>query len=75
VVDNDNTPFSPSMVEKTWLRAINDRLELDCLMTNKRFRKKAIKLSLVKNTWKGVLKDEEQLPSNWAGAARVLVGI
>ncbi|KAK0240999.1 hypothetical protein EDD85DRAFT_763089 [Armillaria nabsnona] len=75
VVDNTDVPFSASTVENTWLRAINNRLELDCLMTNKRFGKRALKHGVVKNTWKGVLRDEEQLPSNWAGASGFLVGI
>ncbi|KAK0213305.1 hypothetical protein DFS33DRAFT_1248256, partial [Desarmillaria ectypa] len=75
VVDNANAPFSASMVENTWLRAINNRLKLDRLMTNKRFGKRALKHGIVKSTWKGVLRDEEQLPSNWVGASGVLVGI
>ncbi|KAK0421779.1 hypothetical protein EV421DRAFT_1724225, partial [Armillaria borealis] len=75
VVDNENAPFTANAVEKTWLKSVNDRLDLDCLMTNKRFGKKALKHEVVKKTWKGILKDEKQLPSNWAGAAGVLVGI
>lgn len=75
VVDNESTPFSAATVERAWLRAINDRLELDCLMTNERFGKRALKQNIVKSTWKGVLRAEEQLPSNWAGAVGVLVGI
>ncbi|KAK0421829.1 hypothetical protein EV421DRAFT_2012316 [Armillaria borealis] len=75
VVDNESAPFTASAVEKMWLKSVNDRLELDCLMTNKRFGKKALKHEVVKKTWKGVLKDERQLPSNWAGAVGVLVGI
>ncbi len=75
MVDNADVPFSVSMVENTWLRAINDRIELDCLMTNKRFSKRALKHGIVKSTWKGVLREEEQLPNNWVGASGVLVGI
>lgn len=63
------------MVEKTWLKAVNDQLEIDCLMTRKKFGQKAQKPQKVQQTWKGVLKDEEQLPRNWMGAAGVLVGI
>ncbi len=75
VVENENAPFPADVVVKTWLKAINDRLEMDCLMMNSSFRKKALKHSIVKSTWTGTLKNEAQLPSDWTGVARVLVGI
>ncbi|KAK0429607.1 hypothetical protein EV421DRAFT_1947584 [Armillaria borealis] len=58
VVENNNAPFPADVVVKTWLKAINDRLEMDVLMTNRSFRKKALKHSTVKSTWTGTLKDE-----------------
>ncbi len=75
VVENENAPFPADVMVKTWLKAINDRLEMDCLMMNSSFRKKALKHSIVKSTWTGTLKNEAQLPSDWTGVARVLVGI
>ncbi|KAK0478993.1 hypothetical protein IW261DRAFT_1628625 [Armillaria novae-zelandiae] len=75
VISRENEHLPPGMVEKTWLKAVNDRLEMDYLMTRKKFGRKAQKPQRVQQTWSRVLKDEQQLPRNWTGAAGVLVGI
>ncbi|KAF5388106.1 hypothetical protein D9615_000030 [Tricholomella constricta] len=63
-------------IQNKWLQAINKRLKFDCLMTDKnRYGRKALRPSLVKNTWKGVLRNEEQLPINWTYSTGVLVGM
>ncbi|KAJ6458943.1 hypothetical protein C8R47DRAFT_994902, partial [Mycena vitilis] len=47
----------------------------DCAMTEKlKYEKKAIKMSLVKGTWKKVLKDEHALSKDWPREVGVLVG-
>ena len=47
-------------IQNKWCKAINNRLNLDCILTNMRYGKKAIKKSLVKHTWRKVLKDEDR---------------
>ncbi|KAJ7106482.1 hypothetical protein C8R43DRAFT_1080647 [Mycena crocata] len=69
-------PATPREARNRWLRAINNRLKIDCIMTNEvKFGKKAIQKKLVKETWKNVLKDESTLPKDWTWETEVLVGI
>ena len=59
-----------------WTNAINKRLTIDRHLTNDiRFGKRALNSKLVKNTWRGCLKNEEYLPENWDRNRGVLVGI
>ncbi|KAF5382437.1 hypothetical protein D9615_002719 [Tricholomella constricta] len=61
--------------ENRWYEAINRRLKFDCLMTdNMRYGRKAIRSSLVRQTWKNTLQNEENLPENWYAKTGVLVG-
>ncbi|KAH9919254.1 uncharacterized protein B0H18DRAFT_1086704 [Fomitopsis serialis] len=64
-------------IRNKWTHAMNDRLAMDCHLTNKKkYGKKAIKPKLVEETWSGVLKNENQLPHDWTkGKVEVLVGI
>ncbi|KAJ6458146.1 hypothetical protein C8R47DRAFT_913115, partial [Mycena vitilis] len=56
-------PASLQEIQNRWRKAINNRLSLDCMLTNdSKYGKKAIKKSLVKKTWCKVLKDEDRLP-------------
>lgn len=68
---------TPDEIQQRWLRAINERLESDCKLTDKKkYKKKALKQSLVEKTWEGTLLNEGELPHNWArGKTEVLVGI
>ncbi|KAF5375513.1 hypothetical protein D9615_009166 [Tricholomella constricta] len=62
-------------IENRWYEAINRRLKFDCLMTdNVRYGRKAIRSSLVKQTWEGTLNDEPNLPEKWYRTTGVLVG-
>ncbi|KAF5378486.1 hypothetical protein D9615_007135 [Tricholomella constricta] len=62
-------------VVNKWYEAINRRLKFDCLMTdNTRYGRKAIRSTLVKQTWKNTLQDEGNLPVNWYTRTGVLVG-
>ena len=63
-------------VEKIWLRAINERLKLDCQMTNRaKYGRKALRQELVEKTWERVLDNQLDLPENWSRNTGVLVGI
>ena len=64
----------PEELKNRWYKVMDDRLEMDCRMTNLRYGKKGLKTRVVTSTWKGTLKNEEDLPSNWTEVSRVLVG-
>ena len=53
-------------VDRRWLASMNQRLQLDCEMTKKKYGKRALSAYLVQNTWSGTLRDEHQLPPQWA---------
>ncbi|KAF8214141.1 RnaseH-domain-containing protein [Mycena galopus ATCC 62051] len=64
------------MIKNRWLHAINNRLAVDCAMTNElKYGKKAVKVSLVKATWKKTLKGERTLAKDWPRTDGVLVGV
>ncbi|KAE9387763.1 hypothetical protein BT96DRAFT_1078888 [Gymnopus androsaceus JB14] len=75
VIANEHAPFSEMEVENRWIRMMNERLEIDCQMTDGRYGKKALSKKLVMQTWKGTLKDEGTLPEDWTTKSGVLVGI
>jgi hypothetical protein len=59
-----------------WLKAINTRLQTDCLLTNSiRYGSKALSPVLVQCTWQGTLQNEQSLSDDWHKSAGVLVGI
>ncbi|KAJ7587188.1 hypothetical protein C8J56DRAFT_787068, partial [Mycena floridula] len=48
-----------------WIRAMSNRLAIDCLMTNKKkYSSKAISKLLVLQTWQKVLYEENRLPED-----------
>ncbi|KAH7907268.1 hypothetical protein BJ138DRAFT_1014824, partial [Hygrophoropsis aurantiaca] len=62
------------IIAKRWIDTINRRIQTDrFLAKNRNYRK--INSSLVKNTWKGTLKNEESIQTDWVTALEVLVGI
>lgn len=74
--DNSEHFHSEKEILNRWLKAINNRIKLDRMLTNTmRFSNKAIKESLVLKTWSGVLLNEENLPDNWIRQSGVLVGM
>ena len=76
--DEDSQEHGNIATETTnrWINAINKRLTIDRLLTNdKRFGKRALNKKLVKSTWRGCVKNEENLPTNWHWKKEVLVGI
>ncbi|KAF8897701.1 ribonuclease H-like protein, partial [Infundibulicybe gibba] len=55
-----------SELENKWEYSINRHLKLDCLTADaRRYGSKAIPHHIVKNTWKGILLNEDRLPDNW----------
>ncbi|KAJ7631436.1 ribonuclease H-like protein [Mycena polygramma] len=75
-VINEKEPASVTEIHNRWVHQIQIRLSLDCAMTDKlKYEKKAIKMSLVKGTWKKVLKNEHLLSKDWPREVGVLVGI
>jgi ribonuclease HI len=67
---------SSAKIRNRWLKTINNRLAIDCAMTDKlKYGKKALKASLVKGTWRKTLKDERTLAKDWHKAGGVLVGV
>jgi ribonuclease HI len=69
-------PAPLAKIQNRWLKIINNRLALDCAMTDKfKYAKKALKISLVKRTWKKTLKDERTLAKDWPKTVGVLVGV
>ncbi|KAJ7101781.1 hypothetical protein C8R44DRAFT_641334 [Mycena epipterygia] len=75
-VIQQNGPAPLAKIQNRWLKTINNRLAVDCAMTNDlKYGKKALKESLVKMTWKKTLKDERTLGRNWPRTVGVLVGI
>ncbi|KAJ7228054.1 hypothetical protein C8J57DRAFT_1080708, partial [Mycena rebaudengoi] len=69
-------PASLPEIRNRWLHSINNRLAIDCTMTNEwKYGRKAIKPKIVKQTWCKVLKDERILPKEWTRGVEVLMGI
>ncbi|KAF8912565.1 hypothetical protein CPB85DRAFT_1220060, partial [Mucidula mucida] len=71
-VINEKPPSSRREIENRFRYTINRRLELDCLLSDKkRFGKKAISKSLVLNTWRDVIPNDDDRTRE----SGVLVGI
>ncbi|KAJ7266621.1 hypothetical protein C8J57DRAFT_1182374 [Mycena rebaudengoi] len=69
-------PASLPEIRNRWLKSINNRLAIDCARTNDRkYGKRSIKPSVVKQTWKNTLNNEDSLPKDWPREVGVLVGI
>jgi len=67
---------SPHEIHNKWLQAINTRLRMDSVQTNKKiFKDKALLAKTVLKTWEGCLKDNLHETRNWCGKTGVLVGI
>ncbi|KAF9073030.1 hypothetical protein BDP27DRAFT_1216478, partial [Rhodocollybia butyracea] len=75
VIGNENAQFSNAEIQNRWEAMINERLQLDCRMTHKKYERRGVSKRLVNQTWRHLLKDEDNLPDDWAGLAGVLVGI
>ncbi|KAJ7740169.1 hypothetical protein B0H14DRAFT_3609685 [Mycena olivaceomarginata] len=79
VIERGSDPtkyFTETEIHSRWLSCINSRLRSDFLLTDrKKFGTRALNFKEVLKTWKGVLKDTENLPDAKIAQSRVLVGI
>ena len=67
---------APYEIHNKWLQAINARLRMDSVQTNKKiFKKKVLQPKLVLQTWNKCLRDDLHETRNWCGKTGVLVGI
>ena len=75
--NNDPDKFhSQNEIHNKWLQAINARLKMDSIRTNKKiFKAKTIDPKIVLQTWKNCLKDNVHDTRNWCRKTGVLVGI
>lgn len=63
-------------IGRAWRSQLEHRLILDQAMSHRKYEKKAINKETVLRTWRGLLKNEEDLPDDWlCTPAGFLVGI
>ncbi|KAJ7142254.1 hypothetical protein C8R44DRAFT_865616 [Mycena epipterygia] len=76
VIKKQGETLADNLIRNKWLHAINLRLQFDCVLTNhaKYGKQNSISQSLVLQTWRSTLMNEEELPENWIREPRVLVG-
>ncbi|KAJ7183871.1 hypothetical protein C8R46DRAFT_1159208 [Mycena filopes] len=75
LMQNEGRAPTETEIHNRWVKTMNMRLKMDCNMTDRKYEKKAVPTRTVLKTWKGVLMNEDQLPSDWTAATGVLVGI
>ncbi|KAJ7624010.1 hypothetical protein B0H17DRAFT_963997 [Mycena rosella] len=77
VIGCNGEPLIMHEVHNRWLKNINERLEEDMNLTNylKFGRQHSLLPSVVIDTWKGTLLEEEKLPDDWLRVTGVLVGM
>ncbi|KAJ6469349.1 hypothetical protein C8R45DRAFT_908738 [Mycena sanguinolenta] len=75
-VINTKPEASDREITNRWKKAINNRLKIDCLLTNARkWGKKSLNKSLVLATWRKTLMNEDRHPEDFTGVTGVLVGM
>ncbi|KAK0484920.1 hypothetical protein IW261DRAFT_1330832 [Armillaria novae-zelandiae] len=71
-----NGSTSEREIRNRFLYAMNERLQMDlAALKKKKARKRGISTETVLKTWKGVIKNEGDLPEDWTGTTGFLVGI
>ncbi|KAJ6571139.1 hypothetical protein B0H19DRAFT_1218947 [Mycena capillaripes] len=79
VIERGSDPskyFSEAELHNKWLHCINSRLRIEILLTDsKKFGSRTLNLKRVKDTWKGVIKDVENLMDTEIRQSGFLVGI
>ena len=73
--DNLAKRCSEYMIHNKWPRAINSRLRMDSIYTNKIFNRGIIEPKTVLKTRADYLKDEVHEVRNWCSNTEILVGI
>ncbi|KAJ6505422.1 hypothetical protein C8R45DRAFT_817358 [Mycena sanguinolenta] len=76
VITRAGEPLLETVILNRWIFTLNQRLQQDITLANRKAGGKSPRLvpSLVKETWAGLLDDEDKLPPNWLRGTRVLVG-
>ncbi|KAJ7716819.1 hypothetical protein DFH07DRAFT_1013332, partial [Mycena maculata] len=75
VINNKGEP-SEREIRNRWLRIVNNRIALDCALTDSvKYGHRGLKKSVVCKTWSKVLLNEDRLPEDWMRETGVLVGI
>ena len=73
--DNHQYCHTEETVTNCWYRKINERLQINCLLTNKYpYRNKALKTEKVFNTWVNCSTNKDDLHREWCKNPRFLVG-
>ncbi|KAJ7847171.1 hypothetical protein B0H13DRAFT_1907416 [Mycena leptocephala] len=74
VISRDGEAPSENEIHNRWVSQINERLSIDRALTNRiKFSKQySLAPSLVLDTWKGSLLDEDKLPKDWLRDPEVL---
>ncbi|KAF8182438.1 hypothetical protein K438DRAFT_1439327, partial [Mycena galopus ATCC 62051] len=76
VISRSGEPLNESAIINKWVFNLNQRLQQDAVLARRSADRNHPHLapSLVRDTWSGVLDDEDKLPENWLKGSRVLVG-
>ncbi|KAK1230630.1 hypothetical protein PQX77_006273 [Marasmius sp. AFHP31] len=76
VVIQEKDGISENEIRNRWLNNINRRLTLDIDMSHPKFERKALLKALVRDTWSGLIENEDRLGTDWTTASSgVLVGM
>ena len=74
-IDSLNQNHLEKTVRKRWYSKINERMQVDCLLTNRYlYERKALKARAVYNTWEKLSSNKEDLHREWCRRPGVLVG-
>ena len=73
--DNPQNYHPEEAVKNRWHRKMNERMQIDCLLTNRYlYENRALKTKVVYNTWAGCSTNTEDLHRDWCRHPGVLVG-
>ena len=73
--DNPNDHHTAEVVRRRWYNKINERMQIDCLLTNKYlYEQKALKAEKVHRTWAKCSTNTTDLHSEWCRQPGFLVG-
>lgn len=77
-IANGDNPFdyhTEEAVKNRWYKKMNERMQIDCLLTNKYlYENRALKTRVVYNTWAKCSTNKEDLHREWCKEPGVLVG-
>lgn len=74
--DNPYNYHTSNMVQRRWYNKLNERLQVDCLLTNMYlYERKALKTKLVYSTWAKCSTNTEEFHHEWCKHPGFLVGM